>query len=45
MILAAQKNIFSLMASENANQLIYHCKRIPLVGKHIPDSLYAGRNG
>ncbi len=41
MILATQRNIFSLMASENANQLIYHCKRIPLVGKHIPDSLYA----
>lgn len=41
MILATQRNIFNLMASENANQLIYHCKRIPLVGKHIPDSLYA----
>ncbi len=29
------------MASENANQLIYYIKRLPIIGKHLPDSLYA----
>ena len=41
MILETQKNIFNLMASENANRLIYHVKRIPVVGKFLPDGIYA----
>lgn len=41
MIVETQKTIFGLMASENANQLIYYIKRLPIIGKHLPDSLYA----
>lgn len=40
MILKTQKNIFNIMASTNANSFIYYFKRIPFIGKILPDSIY-----
>ncbi len=35
-----QKNIFRIMTSTNANRFVYYFKRIPLIGKLLPDRLY-----
>lgn len=35
------KNIFRIMASENLNIFIYYFKRIPLLGRLLPDAVYA----
>ncbi len=40
MILGTQKKIFNIMASINANRFIYYFKRIPIIGKNMPDSIY-----
>jgi hypothetical protein len=40
MMMKTQKNIFSIMASTNANWFIYYFKRIPFIGKILPDSIY-----
>ncbi len=37
------KNIFGIMMSTSANKFIYYFKRIWLIGKIIPDSIYADR--
>lgn len=40
MMIQTQRNIFHIMASENANWFIYYFKRIPFIGKILPDSIY-----
>ena len=40
MIIDTQKSIFAIMASTNANWFIYYFKRLPLLGKILPDSIY-----
>lgn len=40
MIVKTQRDIFAVMASTGANWLIYFLKRIPFVGKIIPDRIY-----
>lgn len=40
MMFRTQINIFNIMASTNANWFIYYFKRIPLIGKILPDSIY-----
>jgi len=40
MMTETQKNIFAIMASSNANWFIYYFKRIPLIGKILPDKIY-----
>lgn len=40
MIMDTQKSIFSIMVSTNANWFIYYFKRLPLVGKILPDDIY-----
>ncbi|WMJ24414.1 hypothetical protein RBG61_07040 [Paludicola sp. MB14-C6] len=34
------QNIFKVSASQTVNQFIYYFKRIPLIGKILPDSIY-----
>jgi len=40
MMFKTQKSIFEIMASTNANWFIYYFKRIPVIGRILPDSIY-----
>lgn len=40
MMIDTQKNIFRIMTSTNTNRFLYYFKRIPLIGKLLPDRLY-----
>ncbi|ADY55751.1 hypothetical protein Sgly_1449 [Syntrophobotulus glycolicus DSM 8271] len=40
MMIETQKNIFNIMASINANRFIYYFKRLPLIGRILPDIVY-----
>lgn len=40
MMIKTQKNIFAIMTSTNVNLFIYYFKRIPFIGRALPDSIY-----
>lgn len=44
MIIDTEKNIFNIMSSINANRFIYYFKRLPLIGKILPDSIYGNHS-
>lgn len=44
MIIETQKNIYNIMASTNANWLIFYFKRIPIIGRILPDNIYGNQS-